>query len=256
MRYLLLTKRSLFTALLLAVSAVLVTAGVSRQYRTQSAANTSERKIPIYCVETDEKKVAITFDAAWGAEDTDELLEILAAYQAKATVFVVGDWVRQNPDAVKAFAEAGHSIANHSDTHTAYSKLSYEEIKADIQRGNAEIEKCIGKAPTLVRVPSGDYTNDAINAAESLSMQTIQWSVDSLDWQGVSVEEMVERVTGAVENGSILLFHNDVKNTPEALRQILQMLSERGYQFVTVDELIYTEDFRIDATGKQHKNAA
>lgn len=256
MRYLLLTKRSLFTALLLAVSAVLVTAGVSRQYRTQSAANTSERKIPIYCVDTDEKKIAITFDAAWGADDTDELLAILAEYNAKATVFAVGDWVRQNPDAVKAFYEAGHTIANHSDTHKAYSKLSYEEIKADIQRCNAEIEKCIGKAPALVRVPSGDYTNDAINAAENLSMQTIQWSVDSLDWQGVSVEEMVERVTGAVENGSILLFHNDVKNTPEALRQILQILSERGYRFVTVDELIYTEDFRIDATGKQHKNAA
>lgn len=256
MRYLLLTKRSLFTALLLAVSAVLVTAGVSRQYRTQSAANTSERKIPVYCVDTNEKKIAITFDAAWGADDTDELLAILAEYNAKATVFAVGDWVRQNPDAVKAFYEAGHTIANHSDTHTAYSKLSYEEIKADIQRCNAEIEKCIGKAPALVRVPSGDYTNDAINAAESLSMQTIQWSVDSLDWQGISVEEMVERVTGAVENGSILLFHNDVKNTPEALRQILQILSERGYRFVTVDELIYTEDFRIDATGKQHKNAA
>ena len=256
MRFLILTKRSLLCAALIALSAVLVAAGLGRQYQTSSASNTGERKIPVYCVDTNEKKIAITFDAAWGADDTDELLAILAEYNAKVTVFAVGDWVRQNPDAVKAFYEAGHTIANHSDTHTAYSKLSYEEIKADIQRCNAEIEKCIGKAPALVRVPSGDYTNDAINAAESLSMQTIQWSVDSLDWQGVSVEEMVERVTGATENGSILLFHNDVKNTPEALRQILQILSERGYRFVTVDELIYTEDFRIDATGKQHKNAA
>lgn len=255
MRFLILTKRSLFIMSLLALSAVLIAAGISRQYSTQSAANTSERKIPVYCVDTDEKKIAITFDAAWGAEDTEELLSILAEYNAKATVFVVGDWVRQNPDAVKAFYDAGHSIANHSDTHKAYSKLSYEEIKADIVRCNEEIEKCIGVAPTLVRAPSGDYTNDAINAAESLSMQTIQWSVDSLDWQGVSVEEMVKRVTSATENGSILLFHNDVKNTPEALRQILAILSERGYQFVTVEDLIYKEDFRIDATGKQHKNA-
>lgn len=256
MRFLILTKRSLLCAALLALSAVLVAAGLGRQYQTSSAASTGERKIPVYCVDTDEKKIAITFDAAWGADDTDELLAILAEYNAKVTVFAVGDWVRQNPDAVKAFYEAGHTIANHSDTHKAYSKLSYEEIKADIVCCNEAIKNCIGVTPKLVRAPSGDYTNDAINAAESLSMQTIQWSVDSLDWQGVSVEDMVERVTAATENGSILLFHNDVKNTPEALRQILKILSERGYRFVTVEELIYTDDYRIDATGKQHKNTA
>ena len=80
----------------------------------------------------------------------------------------------------------------------------------------------------------------------------VQWSVDSLDWQGLEVAEMVKRVTGAAENGSIILFHNDVKNTPEALRQILAVLSEKGYSFVTVEELIYTEHYRIDATGKQY----
>ena len=121
MRFLILTKRSLLCAALIALSAVLVAAGLGRQYQTSSASNTGERKIPVYCVDTNEKKIAITFDAAWGADDTDELLAILAEYNAKATVFAVGDWVRQNPDAVKAFYEAGHTIANHSDTHTAYS---------------------------------------------------------------------------------------------------------------------------------------
>ncbi len=255
MKYLLLTKRTLFTALVLMLSAVLVIAGFSKQYETAQAANTQARKIPVYCVDTNEKKVAITFDAAWGAEDTEELLGILAEYDAKATVFVVGDWARSYPDAVKAFYNAGHSIGNHSDSHKAYSKLSLEEIQADIEACNAAIENCTGEKPKLLRAPSGDYNNDTITAAESLSMQTIQWSVDSLDWQGLEVQEMVKRVTNAAENGSIILFHNDVKNTPEALRQTLKILSERGYSFVTVDELIYWENYRIDSAGKQHKEA-
>lgn len=252
MNYLLLTKRTLMTAFVFMLCAVFVLAGVSRQYESRTAANTQTRKIPIYCVNTPEKKIALTFDAAWGAEDTQTLLDILAQYNAKATVFVVGDWARKYPDAVKAFYKAGHSIGNHSDSHKAYSKLSLEEITADIQACNEAIKQCTGQTPKLLRAPSGDYTNDVLTAAEGLSMYTIQWSVDSLDWQGLEVEEMVKRVTGAAENGSIILFHNDVKNTPEALRQILATLSEKGYSFVTVEELIYTEHYRIDATGKQY----
>ncbi len=253
MQYILLTKRSIFVAITLLISAVLVVSGVSARYETAQAAKTQERKIPVYCVNTGEKKIAVTFDAAWGAEDTEELLAILQEYNAKATVFAVGDWVRKYPDAVRAFYDAGHTIGNHSDSHKAYSKLSLEEIQADIQACNAEIEKVTGKPPRLLRAPSGDYSNDTLTAAEGLSMQTVQWSVDSLDWQGLSVEEMVTRVTGAAENGSILLFHNDVKNTPEALRQILKILSEKGYRFVTTEELLYWEDYRIDGTGKQYK---
>lgn len=252
-RYMLLTKQSITVGLMLVLSAALVAAGVSQQVQTVQTAKTQERKLPVYCVDTNEKKVAITFDAAWGAEDTDELLSILSQYDAKATVFAVGDWARKYPDAVKAFYNAGHTIGNHSDSHKAYSKLSLDEITDDIEKCNAQIEKCIGEKPKLLRAPSGDYTNDVITAAEGLSMQTVQWSVDSLDWQGLEVAEMVSRVTGAATNGSIILFHNDVKNTPEALRQCLKILSEQGYQFVTVEELLYWDNYRIDSTGKQHK---
>lgn len=252
MNYLLLTKRTLMTAFVLTLCGVLVLAGVSWQYESRTASNTQTRKIPVYCVDTKEKKIALTFDAAWGAEDTQTLLDILAEYNAKVTVFVVGDWARKFPDAVKAFFAAGHSIGNHSDSHKAYSKLTLEEITADIQACNEAIANCTGQTPTLLRAPSGDYTNDVLTAAEGLSMQTIQWSVDSLDWQGLEVDEMVKRVTAAAESGSIVLFHNDVKNTPEALRQILATLTEQGYSFVTVEELIYTENYRIDSAGKQY----
>lgn len=122
MNYVLVTKRTIFVALTLLLSAVLVISGISNRYEAAQTAKTQERKIPVYCVETSEKKIAVTFDAAWGAEDTEELLSVLQEYNAKATVFVVGDWARKYPEAVRAFYDAGHTIGNHSDSHKAYSR--------------------------------------------------------------------------------------------------------------------------------------
>jgi len=209
------------------------------------------RRLPIYCVETDEKKVSITFDAAWSAEDTDEIIEILNEYNAKATIFVLGTWIDDNPEAVKKFFEAGHEIANHSDTHKLFSKVSREEVIKEIEECNKKIEAITKEKVTLVRAPSGDYDNKSIEIAESMNMKMIQWSVDSLDWKKLSVDEMYSRVVTKTENGSILLFHNGVENTPKALRKILEKLKNDGYKFVTVSELIYWDNYKIDHTGKQ-----
>lgn len=213
----------------------------------------TNRKLPIYSVETNEKKIAITFDAAWSTEDTDELIKILKKHNAKATIFAVGDWVEKNPDAVKKFHKSGHEMANHSDTHAAFSKISREEIKQEIVNCNNKIEKITGVAPKLVRAPSGDYDNKSIEVADSLGMKMIQWDCDSLDWKLLSVEEMYSRVTSKVQNGSIILFHNGVENTPQALDKILTKLKTDGYEFVTVSELIYWDDYEIDHMGRQWK---
>ncbi len=209
------------------------------------------RKLPIYSVETNEKKIAITFDAAWSAEDTDELIEILKKHNAKATVFAVGDWVEKNPEAVKKFHKYGHEMANHSDTHAAFSKISREEIKQEIVNCNNKIEEITATKPKLVRAPSGDYDNKSIEVAESLGMKMIQWDCDSLDYRGLSVDEIYNRITTKVQNGSIVLFHNGVENTPEALDKILTKLQKDGYEFVTVSELIYWDNYEIDLTGRQ-----
>ena len=214
-------------------------------------ASNAVRKLPIYSVDTSEKKIAITFDAAWSAEDTDALIEILKKHNAKATVFAVGDWVEKNPEAVKKFHKSGHEMANHSDTHAAFSKISREEIKKEIIDCNQKVEAITGASPKLVRAPSGDYDNKSIEATESLGMKMIQWDCDSLDWKKLSVEEMYNRVINNVQNGSIILFHNGVKNTPEALDKILTKLKTDGYEFVTVSELIYWDNYEIDHTGKQ-----
>ncbi|MEG1550753.1 MAG: polysaccharide deacetylase family protein [Oscillospiraceae bacterium] len=251
MRYFIITKRTIFIAFMVVLSVTVLFAGIASEPKVTPVTNDLEKSIPIYCVGTHEKKLAITFDAAWGADDTNKLIEILKQYNAKATFFVVGDWAKKFPDSVKAFHAQGHEIANHSYSHKQYTKLSYDEIRNDIMKCNEEIKKSIGTMPTLLRAPSGAYSNDTIKAATSLSMSTIQWSVDSLDWQGLEIAEIVKRVDTAAENGSIILFHNDVKNTPEALKEILKRLSKKGFSFVTVSELIYKDNFKIDNAGKQ-----
>ena len=97
-------------------------------------ANTTPKKLPIYSVETTEKKIAVTFDAAWSAEDTEQLIEILNKHNAKITVFAVGDWVRKSPEAVKAFYDNGHEIANHSNTHALFGKVSAERLNNSLSQ--------------------------------------------------------------------------------------------------------------------------
>lgn len=219
------------------------------------ASSTATRQLPIYAVATTEKKIAITFDAAWTNQDTDELIKILKKHTATATFFIVGDWAKTFPESVKAFHDAGHTIANHSDTHKAFSKCSRKEIKEEIENCNEKLEGIIGEEVTLLRAPSGDYTNQSIDVAKSLKMHTIQWDVDSLDYTKISIDEIVNRVVSRVTNGSILLFHNGVDNTAPALDIILTELEGQGYSFVSVNDLIYKDDFYLDHTGRQHKTA-
>ncbi len=219
-----------------------------------TAVSTNTKKLPIYSVETDKKQIAITFDAAWTNQDTDELIAILEKHNAKATFFIVGDWAEKFPESVKAFYDAGHTIANHSDTHKAFSKCSREEINEEIVNCNQKLEKITGEKVNLIRAPSGDYTNQSLEVTESLGMYMIQWDNDSLDYTGIEVDEIVKRVVSRAKNGSIVLFHNGVDTTAEALDKVLTELSKQGYAFVSVDNLIYKEIFHLDHTGRQYKN--
>ncbi len=219
-----------------------------------TSASATHKKLPIYSVEADEKKIAITFDAAWTNQDTDDLIKILKKHNATATFFIVGDWAEKFPESVKAFYDAGHTIANHSDTHKAFSKCSREEIKEEIVNCNEKLEAITGEKVTLLRAPSGDYTNESLEVTESLEMYMIQWDNDSLDYTGLTVDEIVSRVVSRARNGSIVLFHNGVDTTAEALDTVLTELEKQGYSFVSVNDLIYKNDYSIDHTGRQYKN--
>lgn len=211
----------------------------------------AKKKLPIYCVERQDKKVALTFDAAWGNEDTQQLIDILGEHNAKATFFVVGEWVDKYPESVKQLFDAGHDVMNHSDTHPECSKLGREAFIKELEGCNDKIEAVTGVRPTLFRPPFGDYNDAVVDTAESIGMKTIQWDVDSLDWKDLSAQEITKRVTSKVQPGSIILFHNAAKHTPEALPMILDWLEENGYEPVKVQELLLEGEYYMDHTGRQ-----
>lgn len=211
----------------------------------------AKKKLPIYCVERQDKKVALTFDAAWGNEDTQQLIDILAEHGAKATFFVVGEWVDKYPESVKQLFDAGHDVMNHSDTHPESTKLSRDGLIAELNKCNDKIESVIGVRPNLFRPPFGDYNDAVVETVDSIGMKTIQWDVDSLDWKDLSASQIVERVTAKVQPGSIILFHNAAKHTPEALPMILDWLEDNGYEPVKVQELLLEGEYYMDHTGRQ-----
>ena len=212
----------------------------------------SERLLPIYNVDRGtEKVVSLTFDAAWDDADTDQLISILDKYQVKATFFMVGSWVEKYPESVKKFADHGHEIMNHSDTHPHINQLSEEKVKEEITRCADKIEAVTGKRPTLFRGPYGEYNNTVIQAATALGHQTLQWDVDSLDWKDLETEDIVTRVLKRVKPGSVILFHNGAKNTPAALPQIIEKLQADGYKFLPATELLGPEPTTINHQGTQ-----
>ena len=214
-----------------------------------------DKLLPIYSVEKgDEKVCALTFDAAWDDSDTDVLIEILKKYNVPATFFMVGSWVEKYPESVKKFHDAGHEIMNHSDTHPHIDQLSDTKIKEEISKCNDKIENVTGTRPILFRGPYGEYNNAVIKEAQNQNMFVVQWDVDSLDWKNLSASEITSRVTNRVKPGSIMLFHNGAKNTPEALPQVIEKLQADGYTFVKASDLIYKENFTIDHSGKQILN--
>lgn len=247
MRFVVITKKHLLIGVATAVAVVMgLSVGV-----TAFAKNT--RKLPIYSVENDKKQIAISFDAAWGNSDTEELIRILKEHGVTATFFLVGGWIDKYPQSVKQLSEAGFSIQNHSETHPYFTKCDRERIKKEIESCNKKIEAITKVKPTLVRCPYGDYNNTAISTVESLGMYAVQWSVDSKDWMSsATVESIVKNVMSKVTDGSIVLFHNDATFTPKALPLILDQLIAKGYTFVTIEDLILKKDYEIDHTGKQY----
>ena len=192
-----------------------------------------------------------TFASPWGNEDTQQIIDILERYQVKATFFVVGEWVDKYPESVKALHDAGHEIMSHSNDHAHFSRLSVEEITEDLNTCNDKIEAITGVRPTLFRCPYGEYDDHVISTVRSLGMEPIQWDVDSLDWKDISADEITRRVTGKVQPGSIVLFHNAALHTPEALPAIIEALLQEGYTFVPISELILKGEYTIDHTGRQ-----
>ena len=233
-------------ALALTVALIFLAAAAPGAVTTSAAT----RKLPVYCVQRDDKCVSLTFDAAWGNEDTLTLIDILGKYGVRATFFVVGAWAEKYPESVKALSDAGHEVMTHSDDHAHFSKLTSAQIVENIDRSCDRIEAVTGVRPTLFRCPYGEYDDHVIEAVSGMGIRTIQWSVDSLDWKELSAQEIQKRVAAGVEPGAIVLFHNAAKHTPEALPGVIEGLLADGYKIVPVSELLLSGDYVMDHTGR------
>jgi polysaccharide deacetylase family sporulation protein PdaB len=212
----------------------------------------TKRKIPIYAVETPENKIAISFDATWGSEKTQTILNILDQYNIKTTFFLCGYWIDKHPEQIKDLFARGHEIGNHGNTHAHHSQLSFEKNKAEMQAVHEKIKNLLGYEMTLFRPPFGEYNNTVVNAADDMGYYTVQWSVDSLDWMNKGLEHEINQVLNhkKLKNGAIILFHNDAENTPKALPIILDKLL-KDYKIVPVSELIHKDNYFIDEQGTQ-----
>lgn len=239
---------------LVAVLIVLVSAIWIFQAINVSEVINQDRKLPIYSVQTAEKKVAISFDAAWGDERTMGILDDLDKYNAKATFFLVKFWAEKYPQDVEEIQKRGHEIGNHSATHPDMTGLSSEKIANQLKETSDVIESITGKKTKLFRPPFGAYDNHVIETCEGEGYKVIQWSVDSLDWKDISTEQIVERVTRNVKDGDIILCHNNAEHVNEYLPLVLQSLQDKGFEIVSVGELIYPKNYTIDHAGMQCKN--
>lgn len=211
------------------------------------------RKVPIYYVDTTEKKIAITFDAAWGADKTQQIVDICKQKNIKATFFLVGFWVKDYPEMVKVIDEAGMEIGTHSNTHPKMSGLSEAQIREELTTSINLIKDITKKEVRVFRPPFGDYNDRLISVCESMKLQAIQWDVDSLDWKGLSAGEIMQRVGKGVRPGSIILCHNNSKHIVDALPTLIDTLKERGYSFVTVGDLLIKDPYVVDNNGMQKR---
>ena len=215
-----------------------------------------KRVLPVYSVEREDPVLSVTFDASWGGDKTLAILDLLDEYDAKATFFLVGIWVDKYPELVKEIAARGHEIGNHSDSHAHFTQISEGQIRQELDACSDKIEALTGVRPTLFRPPYGDYDNKVVNVSRNEGYECVQWSVDSLDWKNRGVSDLVKRATSNVQQGDIILFHNDSQYIVEALPQILAYYREQGFSMIPAGEILLEGDTTIDVQGKQHPAAA
>lgn len=254
MRAIVIKSRTLKIFVIMVLVTVLLAVSINGSSSAAVFFGYSTRKVPIYNVDTQEKQVAISFDAAWGADKTQGIMDILKEFDCSATFFLVGFWVDDYPEMAKAIADSGYEIGTHSNTHPDMVKLDKSTMKTELETSISKIKQTTGKDVSLFRAPFGSYNNALLDTAEELGLKTIQWDVDSLDWKGLSASAITNRITNKVKNGSIILMHNNSDNVLDALRLTLNKLKVQGYKVTCVSDLVYQNNYTIDRNGVQHKN--
>ncbi len=247
-------RKNLVTVLAVAIAGIILACALGVSSTASVFFGKSSRKIPVYGVDTgsEEKVIALTFDAAWGADKTQGIIDIMNKYEAKGTFFLVGFWIDKFEEETKAIAKAGFDIGNHSRNHLNMPKLNDSEIRAEIEYVNDRVRELTGISPKYFRAPFGDYSDRLMTALEETDMVGVQWSIDSLDWKGLGAKEIYDRVVPKAKSGDIVLFHNNSDHVLDALPLVLAALKDAGFRFVKLSELVATGGYTVDNNGIQH----
>lgn len=195
----------------------------------------------VYSWQNSGKSIALTFDDGPHPRYTEEIIDILDKYGIRATFFFIGVNVEAYPDAAELVKSRGHEIGNHTYSHQNLRELSYDEMCHEIDLGENAVFDRTGLRTRLLRPPEGKMCDALLAATAERNYNVICWSVDTMDWAHTPSEQIVENVLTTTEAGDIILFHDYVSGespTPQALEQIIPVLLERGYEFVTVSELL------------------
>lgn len=239
MKFILIKKRAMLAIVLAILCVGLICFGYSGNNFASVYFGDSVKLYPIYRVDTTEAKVALTFDAAWGADKTEGILEILDEFDIVATFFLVGFWVDKYPEQTRQIAQSGCEIGSHSFNHPDMTKLTASQMKQEITSTTQSLHNVLPDLEVkLFRPPFGAYNDTLINTLGELGMTGIQWDVDTLDWKGYNSSQVIDRVSSNVQNGSVILCHNNADFVLDNTRLIITTLLNRGYEFVTVSELV------------------
>ncbi|MEH7255474.1 polysaccharide deacetylase family protein [Neobacillus niacini] len=195
---------------------------------------------PIYRGHPDKPMVSFIINVAWGNEYLPEILATLKSHQVTASFFLEGNWVKNNPDLAKMIVSAGHEVGNHSYSHPNMQKLNAIQTRDQMVRTNEVIEAATGKKSVWFAPPSGSYRDETVKIAAELNMKTVMWTVDTIDWQKPSPDQLINRVITKIDNGSMVLMH-PTESTAKSLNRLITLIKEKGLQISIVSDLMSEE---------------
>lgn len=202
--------------------------------RTESVAGVKDE---VYYKGSSSDGVSLMFNVYWGTKEVYGILDVLDAYEAKATFFIGGSWADDNVECLKEIASRGHEIGSHGYFHRDHSKLDYAANYQEIKTSIEFISTAAGVPVTLFAPPSGAYNDDTVKAAKALELKTVMWSKDTIDWRDKNVTDCLTRATKNIAGGDLILMH-PMAHTLEALPSVLDFYKSKGLKAVTVSENI------------------
>ncbi|MGI6161154.1 MAG: polysaccharide deacetylase family protein [Christensenellales bacterium] len=251
MRVVIIKKRHM----VIAAAVLLVALGVALGVAPAVEASARKREIPVYSVERNDKKIALSLDAAWSGEKTHELMEIFDEHDVKTTFFLCGIWVDANPEELLDIVSHGHELGNHGDNHLHMNSLGTQEIIKEVKSVNDKIYDIAQVECKLFRPPYGEYNNLVVSTVRGMDMEVVQWSADSIDWKKDTPDNIVNRVMKRISPGGIILSHNDAEHVLTYMPVLIEKLKAEGYEFVTISELLLDGETYVDNNGVQRKTS-